>query len=234
MSEAPGYHDKGSGTIKTQQTRSKDRCFALPGGIGSSRVAPVIERFNRLHVVKAVVAMICSVLALICTVAFFYWGPLFVMYNLGVENRSQYAWGCAALGTLIVLMVGYRRWKGGQGYYGFEDSGIHVQLEPVSGGTFMTQIYAQRITTPAYLFGQLFLAAPMQALKAKQLIAGRVPVEHGLEEPLTLLLEEMQYVGKWQDATVYEDRWTELRYLIHMGKVEYSAKKGRVRAAKDY
>ena len=141
---------------------------------------------------------------------------------------------CAALGTLIVLVVGYRRWKDGQGHYGFEDSGIHVQLEPVSGGAFMTQLYAQRVTAPAYLFGQLFLAAPMQALKAKQLIATRIPVMHGLGERLNVLLGEMTQVGKWQDAAVYEDRWTELRYLVHMGKVEYSDKKGRVRVAKDY
>ena len=194
----------------------------------------MIESFNRRQVVKAVVAVICSIVALVCTVAFFYWGPLIVMYNMGIENRSQYAWGGVAVGLLTVLVVGYRRWKVGQGHYGFEDSGLPVQLEPLSGGAFVTQIYAQRVTAPAYLIGQLFLSAPMQALKAKQLIAGRIPVEHGLEERLTLLLGDMVQVGKWQDAKVYEDRWAELRYLIHIGKVEYSQKKERVRSARDF
>ena len=60
----------------------------------------MIESFNRRQVVKAVVAVICSIVALVCTVAFFYWGPLIVMYNMGIENRSQYAWGCVVVGKL--------------------------------------------------------------------------------------------------------------------------------------
>ena len=46
----------------------------------------MIEKYNRLQVVKAAVDVICSAIGLICTVAFFYWGPVFVVYNLGIEN----------------------------------------------------------------------------------------------------------------------------------------------------
>jgi hypothetical protein len=157
--------------------------------------------------------------------------PLFVMRNLGIEDRRSYAKVCSVVGVAIVCMVGYLRHRKGQGHYGFHESGMHVNFETVSSGAFVTNFYAQRITAPAFLLGQIFLAAPLQLLKGIRYLKERVPREHGLEQKLEVLLTEVRAKAKWHGVKDYQDRMQEMLYLVRLDKVEFSPRQGRVRAA---
>ncbi len=191
----------------------------------------MIASFNQQQTVKGVIASMLGLVALLLTAGFFYGGSWFVLRNLGVENRHSVALGIAGGAAFLVMVVGWIRGKRGRGHYGFGESGLHVQLEPVGGGAVMSNIYAQRVTAPTYVLGQLFLAAPLQFLKAWHCFHSRIPENPVLEEQMKGLLEEIRAKGKWQDMAAYQDRMQELLYLIRLGAVEFSPRKGRIRAA---
>ena len=192
----------------------------------------MIESYNRNQSIKCVLSTFASIAAFAATLAFFYWMPYYVMYNLSIGDRALYAWGFAIFGLLAVAICGYHRWTSGRGHYGFQDSGMLLQLDPVSSGAFVTTIMANRVTTPVYILGQWFLAAPLQLLRAKQCLDDRIPSEHGIESRLNTLLAEVQNVGKWHEIKLYQERLQDLSYLVKMEKVEFSPSKGRVRATK--
>ena len=68
----------------------------------------LIESFNRRQTGKAVIAAVASVIALVVTIAFFYYGPLLVMANLDIENRRSYAFLISITTTLVIIVVGWR------------------------------------------------------------------------------------------------------------------------------
>ena len=110
---------------------------------------------------------------------------------------------------------------------------MHVNFDMVSGGAYMMNRYGNRVTAPAFMLSQMFLAAPLQAHKAYAALKMRIPTDPMLEGRLVELLTEMQRKAKWEDVRVYEAQALELGYLIRMEKVDYSPKKGRVRASKE-
>lgn len=72
----------------------------------------------------------------------------------------------AALALLVVVIIaGIIQWKRGQGHEEYADSALNVQIEWVSGGAYMMEHYAQRISGPADVLSQLFLSGPVRLIK---------------------------------------------------------------------
>ena len=194
----------------------------------------MIDAYNRSQVYRGMTAFVLGSLALLMTAVFFHWVSHQVLERLvAVGNASFAAWVAAVALTGCVFLIGYLRGKRGGGHYAYEESGLNLQVEPTSGGNFMMQRYAHQTTVPVYLLGQVFLAAPLQFLKGVRCFRQRIPCHHGLEQRLTTLLGEIQASRKWLPVAQFDDRQQDLRLLIQMNEVEFSPRKGVVRARSD-
>jgi hypothetical protein len=134
----------------------------------------------------------------------------------------------AVVGLVLITVGGVLHGRSGQGHYGFEDSGMQVELEPVSGSAFMVQLYANRVTVPAYFLTQLFLAGPLQCLKAVACFKSSVKDESGLGARLLALQAEVDARPKRHRISEYPGRERELFLLARMGRIAFSPRKGTV------
>ncbi len=191
----------------------------------------MIESFNRLQAAKTVGALLLGTATAAITLTFFYWTALVVLSGMGAVNRQLAAWTCALLALGLVMVVGLMRGTQGRGHYNYAESGLMPGFDESTASGFVANRKTMRLTAPAYLLGQLFLASPLQFLQAKRHWERRLPDEHGLESNLHALLTEIESVGKWHDAQTYDTRMRELLFLVRLGRVEFSPRKGRVRFA---
>ena len=93
----------------------------------------------------------------------------------------------------------------------------------------MTDFYAHRITGPAYLLGQIFMAGPQWLLRAWTLICSRISYSAELESNLEHTLATLRAANKWQGMNEYPNVKTEILYLAQMGLIDFSAHKGTPR-----
>ena len=95
----------------------------------------------------------------------------------------------------------------------------------------MMDLYGSRITGPAYLLTQLFLAAPLQICRGISRLRGLVAEEPGLDAELSGLLGKIREEGKWHSTRVYAGKDRLLAILVQMGEVLFSPRKGSIRIA---
>ncbi len=98
----------------------------------------MIAGYNRRQVIRGVVALLVSLVALLVTIAFYRGVSGVVMHNLGVGSNDQ-AWMIGIGLTIITFAIGYLRGRRGLGQYGYEASGVNLQMDVTSGGNFMMQ-----------------------------------------------------------------------------------------------
>ncbi len=94
----------------------------------------------------------------------------------------------------------------------------------------MTRIYANRVTGPSYMLSQIFLAGPIQLMKAIGRFRSLIPYSDTLKARIQRQLEKIETAKKWQDLSEYRDNALETLYLIRMNKVQYSPRKIRIRS----
>ena len=127
------------------------------------------------------------------------------------------------------MLAGVFQWRRGEGHSSYADSSLNVQLEWVSGGAFMMERYAQRVTAPAHVLTQIFLGGPFQLMKGLSRFRSLLPTDPQFEARLGDLLEKIRERKTWHPVAVHAGSEKELSALILMDAVEYSPRKGTVR-----
>ena len=186
----------------------------------------MIRRFNRKQLLLAVISLLGAVVSYGCGWLFFRYVPGYAAGFYGQNFSPAVAAWIAIAGLATITVSGYRNWKSGGGLHGYHESALYHNLDPVSGGSMMMDIYAHRITGPAFVLSQVFLAGPMGLLKSRTLWQSRIPHDTGLERRLEATLSMLRQINKWQPMTEHPDHHQEILLLARMWKIDFSAIKG--------
>ena len=186
----------------------------------------MISRYNHCQTLKAVVMFAGGVLCCGLAFLFFRYLPVVVAWQLG---RTLPVWvgnGIGILGLAAAWFSGYRVWKARGGLYGYHESGLYHDLGEDTSGAFIVDRYAHRVTAPAYVLGRIFMAGPVGILKARTLLASRIPGSPELEARLDDALVALRSAGKWQGLADYPGLKDEVLYLARMGRIDFTAHNG--------
>jgi hypothetical protein len=189
----------------------------------------MVRSFNQRQVILGCVNILMSGIACVAAFVFFrtvIW-KVTGAFHIGLEGSLQLLLACSLVG--VIFVAGIFQWRRGEGHESYADSSLNVQLEWVSGGAFMMERYAQRVTAPAHVLSQLFLAGPLQLMKGITRFRSLLPVDSQFEARLSEMLEEIRHRKTWHSIDGYVGREKELSALIRMDAVEYSPRKGTVR-----
>ena len=193
----------------------------------------MISRYNLIQTLKAVLAILGGTFCLWLAYLFFRHVPSLIAHLYGGSIPPVAIPWIVMAGMLVVLISGYRLWKEKGGTYGYHHSALYHDLGDEHAGALLVDHYTHRITAPAYLISQIFLAGPLLLLKAVTLIASRIPNSAGLENRLIDSLTLLRAANKWQALADYPDRRTEILYLARMGMIDFSDSKGAPRIKAD-
>lgn len=176
-------------------------------------------------------SLLLSILAYALTAAFFYYGFNLVAssFDLDVPEWSYPAFAAAMV--IIVTIVGVIRHRQGMGHIGYDQIDPFAGKELCGGASHYVAYETMRFTGPAYVILGMALAGPFRMCAAISRFRSILPGDPGLERNLTELLDEVRRVDRWQDLSDYTHRSEEMTMLIRMGKVDFSPRKGRLRAA---
>ncbi len=189
----------------------------------------MIRRYNRSQTIKAVFLALGGLFCCVLAYGFFRYVPSFVAVMFGYRLPETVFIGTGLAGVAATWVSSYGRWKAGGGLFSYHESGLYHDLDPVSGGAVMTDRYAHRITGPAYVLGQVFMAGPLGLLKARTLIHSRIQGSPELEARLVNTLATLRAANKWQGLADHPNARTEILYLAQMGLIDFSAHKGAPR-----
>ena len=179
----------------------------------------MIRRHNAKQCVLAMIGVMVGVVIYVVT----FWFFAFVIRWLGGQFQiaSMREWAAASSVTVLVVLTisGWNRARAGLGGYGFGDSSFHLALDESRSGAWVVNESVNRVTGPAYLLSQFFLAGPLLILGAWQRLRTLVANEPGLENRLGELLSEIDRRRRWEPVETYSDRERELLSLIRMGRI---------------
>ena len=189
----------------------------------------MIDRYNRNQIIRAILAIIGGLLCSWLAYLFFRYMPAWVAAQFGHPFSSGGAVVVGLSGMAVVFFSGYRTWKGRGGLYSYHESALYHDLGSDSAGAVLVDIYAHRVTGPAYVISQIFLAGPLLFLRAVALVKSLMPVSRDLNERLESTLGLIRSANKWQSLSEYPNRESEVLYLARMDFIDFSAHKGSPR-----
>jgi hypothetical protein len=195
----------------------------------------MIRRYNHYQQLLSMCFLLGGLFCYFLAFLFFRHVPVLIAYQFGIPFSSGMANTAAALGLAAVSFSGYRSWRDGGGLRGYHESAFYHDLGEDTAGAFVVDFYAHRITGPAHVLSQVFLAGPLFLLRVPTIITNLLPTTAGLEERLRETLATLRTANKWQPITDYPDLRTEILYLAQIGKIDFSAAKGipRIKAHLD-
>jgi hypothetical protein len=193
----------------------------------------MIRRYNRHQTIMAVLCLLGGIVCCFLTWVFFRYVPPFAAWQFGFKWSPAVSNTVATLGVAAVFLSGYRTWRAGGGLQGYHESALYHDLGEDTSGACVVDFYAHRITGPAHVLSQLFLAGPLLLLRVNTLIASRVPDSSRLESSLADTLAVLRDLNKWQAITDHPERTTDILYLARMGLIDFSTAKGVPRIKAD-
>lgn len=191
----------------------------------------MVSWYNNRQAILGVLSLSLSIVAYAATAAFFYYGFNLVTsaFDLELPDWSNLAFAGGMV--VLVTIVGLIRQRQGVGYIGYDQIDPFAGKELGGGAAYHMAYETMRFTGPAFVILQIALAGPFQFCGAVSRFRSILPGDPGLERDLTELLEDVRRIDRWQDLSDYDDRSEEMTILIRMGKVDFSPRKGRLRAA---
>jgi hypothetical protein len=188
----------------------------------------MIRRFNFKQNLRAIIAFASSIFAYGIAALFVGWVLWLLEGSLKVQS---WWWPVGVFGFWCAMTwSGWQRWKAGLGHYGADESLGYLNLDESNAGAWEVQNKAASLTGCAYVLSQIFLAGPLQALKAGYLLRSRLPTDALTEQRLMELLERVRAKGSWHGIENWVGSENDISALIRLGLVEFSSTKGRIRA----
>jgi len=157
---------------------------------------------------------------------FFRYLPALVCWQLSYPLPTVVGICIGLVGVVGAWISGYRTWKTRGGLFSYHESGLYHDLGDDTAGAVITDFYAHRVTGPAYILGQIFMAGPLWILRAWTLLHSRIPYSPQLESSLVNTLAVLRTANKWQGLNEYPNAQTEILYLAQMGHIDFSARNG--------
>lgn len=186
----------------------------------------MIRRYNFHQMLRAAFYLTGGLLCYFLAYLFFRHVPVFIGHQFGFPLSTTAACGVAAFGVAAVSSSGYRSWRAGGGLRGYHESALYHDLGEETGGAVGVGFYAHRITGPAHVLSQVFLAGPLGLLNSSTALSSLIPHSEPLEERLRRALGILEAANKWQPITDHPDLTEEILYLARMGKIDFSTAKG--------
>lgn len=189
----------------------------------------MIRRYNQSQLRRMALSFTGGLICCFFAYVFFRHIPALVAGQFGFPLTPLVGNIITALGLSAVAMGGYRTWQAGGGLRGYHESSLYHDLGEESAGAVWLDFYAHRITGPAHILSQLFVAGPLLLLRAGTLLASRIAHSAELEGRLHAALMELRKANKWQSISEYPHAMPEILYLARMDLIDFSAYEGRPR-----
>lgn len=193
------------------------------------KLSAMIRRYNRSQTIKAILLVIAGLFCCWLAYLFFRYIPAFIISRFGYPLSAPVAIGIGILGLAVGCFTGYQAWKARGGLFSYHESGLYHDLGGHTAGAEVVDFYAHRVTAPAYVLAQIFMAGPIFLLKAWTLLRSRITDSADLESRLETTLSMLQAANKWQGLNEYPNAKTEILYLAQIGLIDFSAHKGTPR-----
>ncbi len=189
----------------------------------------MIRRYNRSQTIKAIFLIVGGLFCCGLAFLFFRYLPAFLASQFRYTLSTPLAVGIGFLGLAAAWFSGYRTWKARGGLFSYHESGLYHDLDGDTAGAHVVDFYAHRVTGPAYVLGQIFMAGPQFLLKAWTLLRSRITHSPDLESRLEGTLAVLRTANKWQGLNEYPGSRSEILYLAQIGLLDFSAHKGTPR-----
>jgi len=195
------------------------------------------ERHNRLQLRRGIIDLLIGLLATVVTAAFFYVSFHFLIHAYARDDKGLQHWALPAVGLIMVInfVSGHFAWRRGFGHSEYHETDLFIDAGiGLSGAGTVGSLYIARATGPAYLVSQIALAAPLRLLKGRQELRYRVPVRNDFEDRLRGLLNAITDKKRWHSIASYRNLSEEFACLVRLNAVDFSPRKGSVKARKDF
>lgn len=187
----------------------------------------MIRSYNRKELLLGIGSLFLSVLGFACAFLFFRYVPGFVFHSFGVDVAEKWLL-LGALGVIVLICIcGFLRWKGRGGFHSYYDSAFYHDLDPSTGGANAVDFYAHRVTAPAYVLGQVFLAGPLMLLGGITRFRNRIAPDQLLEDRLEDKLTELRAINSWQPLSAHPGHEDAILMLAKIGKIDFSTTRGQ-------
>ena len=189
----------------------------------------MVARYNTFQILAGIGSALGSLIGYGAAWLFFRYMPAFVAHGFEMKLPAPAFDALALLILIVITLSGYRQWKKRGGFYGYHESSLYHDLGEDTAGALVVDFYAHRVTGPAYLLSQLFLAGPLLALRAITHFRNLIPAQTGLDERLGTVLNRLRKLNKWQGLTDHPDSRQEILLLAKMDLIDFSVAKGSPR-----
>lgn len=189
----------------------------------------MIRRYNQSQTIKAAFLIVGGSFCCWLAYLFFRYLPAFLANQFGYTLSATVGVGFGFIGLAAAWFSGYRTWKARGGLFSYHESGLYHDLDGETAGACVVDFYAHRVTGPAYVLGQIFMAGPQFLLRAWTLLRSRIKYSAELESRLESTLTVLRAANKWQGLAEYPDSRSEVLYLAQMGLLDFSSHNGTPR-----
>jgi hypothetical protein len=192
----------------------------------------MISAFNRRQVFKSLGHLLLAPFGFLVTWIFFYWAvPSIAAWF--IDEKSLPSWLGPTSAWVFVVLLSYSAWqRHASEKAAFElESGMFWTNEPEGGGGAVMQWRVNQWAGSVWLLAGLFISGPLSLFRAVSAWKLRLPNDPKLEDRMEALLQELRTQNKWLAAGLFSGQWKEMTALIRVGAVDFSALKGRVKAA---
>lgn len=186
----------------------------------------MIGKYNRMEFLSGVGCLIVGIIGYACAWLFFRHVPQLVMSNWGIRVAPFWLQVSTIAAILIVTVSGYRMWRRTGGFQSYAKSGFYHEFDLSSSSGALTDFYAHRVTGPAYILSQLFLAGPLMFLRGTTHFRNRIPPDDSLEAVLGETLAKLRQLNKWQSLADHPGAEREILMLAKMRRIDFSTARG--------
>ena len=197
----------------------------------------LIRRHNRLQLRRGLFDLAVSLVATLVTASFFYLAFGFLIHAFAGDHSPLHDWllPMVVVVMLINFVTGHMAWRRGVGHSGYHETDLFIDAGiGLTGTGTVGSLYIARATGPAYLVSQIALAAPLRLFKGLQDLRYRVADNREFEQRLRGLLDIITSKKRWHPIAPYRELSAEFACLVRLEAVDFSARKGTVKARKEF